>query len=159
MHVSQMLKMFDVGGTVQPPTSTDNAMDGYETILSMLKDIKSSNQTSEVKTSLNEKQAMRLMDSVLEFYETYFNEVPISSSISKNFVWNVPEDVYRQTIDCVDKGYDDILNPMMLFYAFLMDTDEYAYGKYLQILHRILSENKQLIDELAKEYDQSLQEE
>ena len=139
MHISAMLNMFSVGGTVQPSTQTDETTDGYGIILTMLKELKSSNQTSEVKTSLNEKQAMRLMDSIFEFYETYFQQVPISSSISKNFVWNVPENVYRQTINCVDKGYDDILNPMLLFYAFLMDNDEYAYGKYLQILQSLIS--------------------
>ena len=157
MHVSKMLKMFDVGGTVQPPTLPD----GYETLVSMLNEIKqmSHSTSSTAQTTLNEKQANRLMDSIFEFNQTYFNEIPIADQISKRFVLNVPEEIFKQTIDCVDKEYDDILNPMMLFYVFLTDTDEYTYAKYLQILHRVMSEHMDTINELASEYDAYLNEE
>jgi hypothetical protein len=156
-----MLKMFDVGGTVQPPTSTsDTSMDGYETILSMLKDLKTSNQTSsDVKTTLNEKQATRLMDSIFDFYERYFTDIPMGSTISKNFVWNIPTNVYKMTIDSLDKEYPDVLNPMLLFYPFLTIDNEFEYAKYLQILYRILTSWKETIDDLAKEYDEYSEEE
>ena len=97
VHVSKMLKMFDVGGTVQPPTLPD----GYETLVSMLNEIKqmSHSTSSTAQTTLNEKQATRLMDSIFEFNQTYFNEIPIADKISKRFVLNVPEEIFKQTIE------------------------------------------------------------
>lgn len=158
MHVSKMLRMFDVGGTVQPPTLPD----GYETLISMLNEIKQMSHTTpsgSAQTTLNEKQATRLMDSIFEFNQTYFPEIPIADKISKRFVSNVPMEIFKQTIDCVDKEYDDILNPMMLFYVFLTDIDEYTYAKYLQILHHVIMEHMDTINELASEYDAYMNEE
>lgn len=160
MHVSRMLKCFVETPMVVTPLVFPNrseTSDDIGVIRKMLEqmswklDIQASETT--YMNSLNGDQAERVMDSVFQLKEKYFQKIPLTDVMKKDFVWNIPSKVYKYLLDVEDKELGDVMNPMLLFYIFLTEDPKLVYGKYLQILMTILCENKSIIDEYAEEYD------
>lgn len=153
MHVSQMLKCFMGSVDTIPPTSNQD----FEVIKEMLHDMSVRMHTvsneSEFTTSLDGKQAEYIMDSVFVLKDDYFDEIPLADEFKKQFVWNIPSSIYKYLRDVIDMDMGDVMNPMLLFYIFLTENPAMAYGKYLQILRKILNENQSIIDRYASDYD------
>lgn len=155
MHVSKMLKMFQSGDSESLPIEVveTDVSNQYTTVISMLNEIKQMQLTESNGFELTEEEAARLIDSVFDFEKKYFKDIPIEYKFSKNFMCNIPRHIYKLTIDCVDKEYPDVFNPMLLLYIFLVEDSDMAYGKFLKILSEVLLNNIDDIKTSAFEYD------
>ena len=166
MHVSKLLKCFATysGGEPTPPDTTidvSQLSDEFQVIKEMIRGLKaqSHHDTTEKKftNSLSDKEALNVIDRMLTFQSMYFSDVPLSESFKRPFIFNIPKSMFEWFQDVEDKGLDDVLNPMLLFYIFNADNLDIAYGKYLQILLDILLENQATIDAYAEAYDEMME--
>lgn len=154
MHVSKLISCFS-GGDNPPettPTSTITT-DEFKIIKEMIQNI--SNQTNTIQketkftNSLTDEDVSKVLDVLLSFQERVFCDVPLTDTFKRPFLFNIPKPMFDYFIDVFDKGYDDVLNPMLLFYIFNAFDPELFYGRYLKTLKDVLNANGDTIDEYA----------
>ena len=106
------------------------------------------------KTELNDEESNNVMDYILYYKNKYFPTIDLSQEIVKNFIYNIPHDVYLQHKNAVDYG-EEILDPLILFIAFCTNDCESIYGKFLSCMMEACteSENQSKILEEEEAYD------
>lgn len=106
------------------------------------------------KTELNDEESNDVMDYIFYYKRKYFPTINLSGEIVKNFIYNIPHDVYLQHKDAVDYG-DEIMDPLILFIAFCTNDCESIYGKFLSCMMEACteSENQSKILEEEEAYD------
>lgn len=91
------------------------------------------------KYELTEKDVNYVMEKLISFHNMYFPDVDIREVLVKDYVWNIPKEVIQRS-RAIDRGqYDDIYDPLIFFYATMMEYDFDSYDSYIKIIRdRIL---------------------
>lgn len=109
-------------------------------------------------TQLNEYQTTIIMKYLFGLQEKYFEDIPLSETISKSFVWNIPMYVYEDMKEAIDMGIPDVLNPLFPFYILLTDYPGLAMGRFIKIMNDLVYDNINFIKKCNQEYLEKLQE-
>lgn len=103
---------------------------GYEAITKKIDDLKkyTSEHVQEPPMQdadqLDGKEARLVMDYLFDLEKEYFSDIPLSTDIVKNFVYNIPKNVYNVFEEMMLKEATDIFNPMLMLYPFFMEDPE-----------------------------------
>lgn len=82
----------------------------------------------------------------------YFNDIPLDS-IPIPMLKNLPGSLIKAIRFVWDrKEYHDILNPIMALYLCCADDPAAAIGRYWQLIHGLINDNAQAIDDDARQY-------
>lgn len=137
--------------------SVNEKLDMMTDILSIIKQ-----QTSGVyseETNLDEKQVSEIIDFILIVKDKYFSDIPLSTKLTRNFIWNIPEEVYKAFRNAQDYMRPDILNPIILFYIFCTDCPDEAMGKFITILVNLAANSAEDIWKMSEEWDNQFEDE
>lgn len=99
-----------------------------EEVLGLLRSIKEQIQvpsyvSEETKTStiLNEEEVGNVLDILVKLQENVFKNTPISSVLVKQFVWNIPREIYNLAMNNFKSNAAPCMNPLYWFYVFCID--------------------------------------
>lgn len=107
-------------------------------------------------TSLNDDQVNYILERLLFLEENVFVDIPLNhENISRDFIWNIPEEIYELYVDAMSGVEHPVMDPIVLFYIFCAESPRFAYGKFLQIVVKnLIDPNAQAaIDESADKWD------
>ena len=115
---------------------------------------------------LNDIEVNSILENAIEFQKKYFENLPLSKTLIKQFVYNVPRPAYDGVkYYNMHPGTPDVLNPVILLYPFLTEEPGDSIGLYLMTLMKILDDNREAIENDAqayladKQYDADMNEE
>lgn len=146
---------------IEKPINQEKHTDISDDIIKELKKIMISNlvEAPVQDTELNIDESNDVMDYIFYYKKKYFPTINLSDEMVKNFIYNIPHDVYLQHKDAVDYG-DEIMDPLLLFIAFCTDDCQSIYGKFLSCMMEACTEpnNQAKILEEEEEYDEYIAE-
>lgn len=111
---------------VQAPVQSIVDNSTSEEVLGLLRSIKEQIQVPEGKekpTLLGETEVDNLLNLLMELERNVFKNTPLSRTLVKQFIWNIPLEVYELSMDNFRKNAPPCMNPMYWFYAFCIDFE------------------------------------
>lgn len=141
------------------PIEDDVNENSVNKIISIMKDYARNNSgvaPSHVEnTNLDDNEINEVLSYLLYLQEKYFKDLPLSSELCKQFMWNIPKNVYKSFKECMEYGEPDILNPMMSLYIFCVDEPRFSVGKFIDTLYNLIGPDElDLIEEKVNEYNE-----
>lgn len=102
---------------------------------------------SVVDTILNDQQINDILSYLLMLQEKYFSDIPLSSELCKQFMWNIPLDIYELFRDAIDYDRPDYLNPITLFYYFCTKdaNDHFSFFKFITRINELMNDDEEYI--------------
>ncbi len=101
--------------------------DEEEELLSLLRDVKEQlkvPETVDPKTILSEEEVDNILKMLVQLQENIFSETPISQELVKQFVWNIPREIYDLSMRNYNQKKPPCMNPMYWFYMFCIDFSD-----------------------------------
>lgn len=108
----------------------------------------------EQNTALAESEVNNMMSMLLDFKNGYFSDIPMSQTMMKLFIYNIPRPAYNSVKWFMNHPDElpDFMNPLMLIYPFLTDDPLGIMGMWWKKMLQLIDGNREVIDREAKEY-------
>ena len=88
-----------------PFSLDDTAKQIIDKMYSLMSEHKKENAPPEVEhTVLNDNEIADVLSYLLELQEKYFNDIPLSKDLCKQFMWNIPKEAYKAFREARDYG-------------------------------------------------------
>lgn len=119
-----IIKEVPVEVPVQSP-AVNNTMN--EEVLGLLRSIKDQIEVPsghDKSTILNEDEVDNILNMLVKLQDNLFSGTPISHTLVKQFVWNIPREIYDISIRNFNANKPPCMNPMYWFYAFCIEMDD-----------------------------------
>lgn len=105
-------------------------------------------------TQLNDDEIEDVLVTILEYKNKYFNKTPLTETLVKSFMWNIPKEVYKAHKKI--KLMDDIdqLDPLFWLYCTCLEDPEEMMSMWItQAINSFNDDSYNHIDNLNKEYE------
>lgn len=168
MDYRRLIRVSNNASMTDPVVKTDPDPSELVLLLRKLAERTSETKLPEVleESILDDMEVNTILENALEFQKKYFENLPLSKTLVKQFVYNVPRPAYDGVKYCnIHQGTPDVLNPVILLYPFLTEEPGDSIGLYLMTLMKILDDNREVIENDAqayladKQYDDDVNEE
>lgn len=106
------------------------------------------------KAELTDDEANEVLSYLLYLQTEYFSEIPLARELCKQFVWNMPREVYEAF--STNRTYEepDVINPLIFLYILCTEDPYFSMGKYVNIIHNLIGPDEMnLIENKIEEYD------
>lgn len=118
------------------------------------------NYISELETDIDKLSSSELTDDeisdimsyMLMLHDKYFNDIPLKNELCKQFVWNIPRDIYEVHLKIQEYDYPDYLDPLMTFYMFIIDSPDTYIPQFISRMYDIMDENQHIFDGLGQNF-------
>lgn len=164
-------ELINVGGKTSAPTSApqqaetpvvvdipDELSDNVKKIMAFMEEMKNKDNTAPVgyeDTTLNSDEIVDVVTMLLDFQEKYFKDVPLTDTLQKNFIWNIPREVYDAANKMRALGEPDCLNPIYWMYLTCLEDPGYMMAKFIVLaVNSVTDEEFERVSELADMYDE-----
>lgn len=132
----------DVRVGIEKPTSLSVDNDVVNEIISIMKEYANNSVVNIApqnieNTVLNDDEIAKVLSYLLYLQKEYFGDIPLSKELCKQFVWNIPKNVYDAFDKSLIREEPDILNPLLFFYIFCVDEPREMIEEYINIIHSI----------------------
>lgn len=107
-----------------PPPVNEKLKDDEEELLSLLRDVKDRltvPDNVDPQTILSEEEVNNILNMLVQLQDNIFSETPISQELVKQFVWNIPREIYELSMRNYNMNKPPCMNPMYWFYMFCID--------------------------------------
>lgn len=101
---------------------------------------------------LNNDQISDVLSELINLQEKYFNDIPLRQDLVKQFMWNIPKEVYDAYRDYIDYERHEALNPLLYFYIFCTEDVALTLPLFVKIINDIYEKDSKSIDEEADSY-------
>lgn len=164
-------ELINVGGKTSAPTSApqqaetpavvdipEELSDNVKKIMAFMEEMKNKDNTAPAgyeDTTLNSGEIVDVVTMLLDFQEKYFKDVPLTDTLQKNFIWNIPREVYDAANKMRALGEPDCLNPIYWMYLTCLEDPEYMIAKFIVLaVNSVTDEEFERVSELADMYDE-----
>lgn len=122
--------------------------DNTEKIMSALSQFQNAPTKSDLSDAvLSNDEANVILDKILEYQEKYFKDIPISDELSFGFVFNIPREVVKSSLEAAEKYPNaDFFDPVILLYPLFCESPSDVMGTYLYILWEMIDKRRELIN-------------
>lgn len=111
--------------TPPPKQIIDNTAN--EEILGLLREMRDKIEQpvglTEKPTILNEEEVNNVLQILLQLQDNVFKNTPISQTLVKQFVWNIPREIYELSMKNYQDNSAPCMNPLYWFYVFCIDLE------------------------------------
>lgn len=163
-------ELINVGGKTSAPTSAPQQAetpvvvdipgelsDNVKKIMAFMEEMKNKDNTAPVgyeDTTLNSDEIVDVVTMLLDFQKKYFKDVPLTDTLQRNFIWNIPRDVYDAAKKMKALGEPDCLNPIYWMYLTCLEDPGYMMAKFIVLaINSATDEDFERVSELADMYD------
>ena len=103
--------------------------------------------------TLTQPEVDMILETVQEFHEKYFPDIPLSRTLEHKFVFNIPKVVADSIIYIKNHPeVPDVMNLTMMLYLFFTDVPFDAVGRYLEIMFNLIDGSREAINEDSQAY-------
>lgn len=88
----------------------------------------------EASTELNDEEVEMILERLLAISKNIFPDIPLNPTLSKEFIWNIPKEIYELYLDVYSDIEHPILDPIVILYIFCAEHPRYAMGRFMQVL-------------------------
>ena len=151
MHYSKLINVSTIGGS-----RNNNESAFMQEIVNLVRThVKNKeSQTSNNKTELTENEACEIAEFLCECHDKYFSNFPLSENLSKNFIWNIPRemyDIFSYLREMDDEKYD-IINPIMYLYIFCAENPFMMLTEFMDIVCDMWDTRKDFISKFIEKF-------
>ena len=165
MHYTRLMKSYVQTPVQQPVQQVEHVDDTPSEMVLLLR--KMAEQQCQMPKALEESvlddvEVNMILEDALNFQSKYFSNIPLNRDILKQFLYNVPKNVYEGAKYMRNHPETpDVLNPVLLLYPFLTKEPADSIGVYLIKLSELIDGSREAIEDDALKYiaDQRYEEE
>jgi hypothetical protein len=90
------------------------------------------------KAELTDDEANEVLSYLLYLQTEYFSEIPLARELCKQFVWNMPREVYEAYSTTKKYEEPDVINPLIFLYILCTEDPYFSMGKYVNIINNLI---------------------
>lgn len=105
-------------------------------------------------TSLDEYEVNEVLNDLLRLQDEHFSLMPMRIDLVKQFMWNIPYEVYELWKNYYKNKQPEIFNPLLYFYIFCVKNIDECMPYFIRTIMSLVDDDmyKEIMDK-AKKYE------